>query len=143
MICRTLALNVRSYIDCINLHSKGGYYDPGSGAALGLNKTPYGDWGNKKPLEILGYIVLEYSLWGLGLTNHIPWNMVESIFHHPPSGVEGKNIRVQKKYSAWGLGLTNHIPRNMVGSVFHHLPSGFEEKNSRVQIIKGMRNKDR
>ena len=43
---------------------------------------------------ILGYIVLKYFVWGLGLTNNIIENMVWSVFHHIPGGGEGKNRRV-------------------------------------------------
>ena len=27
LMCRTLALNIQSYTDCINLYEEGGYYD--------------------------------------------------------------------------------------------------------------------
>ena len=45
-MCRTLEMYVGSYTDCINLHTKGGQCNNGSGAALGLNTRPYGDRSN-------------------------------------------------------------------------------------------------
>ena len=38
--------------------------------------------------------ILKYLAWGLGLANNIILNMVQSVFHHIPSGGEGKKIIV-------------------------------------------------
>ena len=64
-------------------------YNHSDGVNLSVGDPEY-----LEPPEILGYIVLKYFVWGMGLTNHIIKNMVVSVFHHLPSGGEGKKIWV-------------------------------------------------
>ena len=46
MMCRTLALNVRSYIYCINLHAECRLCDTKSGTVIGLNTILYDERSN-------------------------------------------------------------------------------------------------
>ena len=41
-------------------------------------------WDNLKSQEYKDITVLVYLAGGMGLTNHILWNVIEKLFHHLP-----------------------------------------------------------